>query len=325
MYIIDAHIHFICDHSDCLTLMDELDLKFLNVCVVHSSDTAWRLQADRYRELAQAFPERYAWCTGFALPDGTSDWAERVIAQLEQDFSGEGAAVGCKIWKNVGMELIRPDGSFLMPDDPLFDPLYEYLAAAGRPLLAHLGEPLACWQPLGPQNPHNGYYSQNPEWHMYNRPDVPSHAAIMAARDHVLEKHPTLRVIGAHLGSLEYDVDEIARRLDAYPNLAVDTSARTYDLSLQSSDKVRAFMIAYQDRILFGTDLVRTDLRWSLDNEVRRRTLARVREVYQNERAYYESKGTVNVRGREVRGLGLPPEVLEKFYHRNARAWFPGV
>lgn len=325
MYTIDAHTHFICDHPDCLAMMAELELKFLNVCVVERGNPTWRLQADRFRELTQAYPERYAWCTGFELPDGSSNWADRVIAQLEQDFSGPGAAVGCKIWKNVGMELRKPDGSFLMPDDPLFDPLYEYLAAVGRPLLAHLGEPLACWQPLGPDNPHHGYYSQNPEWHMYNRPDVPSHAAIMAARDHVLEKHPQLRVIGAHLGSLEYDVDEIARRFDAYPNFAVDTSARLYDLSLQNSNKVRAFILAYQDRILFGTDLGYTDLRWSLDNETRRRTLDGVRQVYQTEWAYFASDKTVNIHGRQVQGLGLPSDVLEKLYYRNAQTWFPGV
>ncbi len=323
MYTIDAHIHFVCDHPDCLDLMGELDLKMLNVCVVHRSDEPWRIQAERYRQLAQAYPNRYAWCTSFDLPDGTPDWAGRVIAQLEQDLNGDDAAVGCKIWKNVGMEAVKADGSFLMADDPVFDPVYEYLARAGKPLLAHLGEPLACWQPLGPQNSHNGYYSHHPEWHMHGRPEFPSHGAIVAARDRVLEKHPALRLIGAHLGSLEYDVNEIARRLDAYPNFAVDTSARTYDLALQDADTVREFITAYQDRILFGTDLVQRDLKWSLDNEMRRQTLDGVRQIYRAERAYYESQDMVTVHGREVRGLGLPPQVLKKLYHKNAQIWFP--
>lgn len=325
MYTIDAHIHFVCDHPDCLALLAELDLKLLNVCVVHRSDEPWRLQAERYRQLAQAYPDRYAWCTSFDLPDGTAEWAERVIAQLEQDFSVDGAAVGCKIWKNVGMEVVKADGSFLMADDPLFDPVYEYLARTGKPLLAHLGEPLACWQPLGPDNPHDDYYSQHPEWYMHSRPEFPSHGMIIAARDRVLQKHPTLRVIGAHLGSLEYDVGEIARRLDAYPNFAVDTSARTYDLSLQDSSKVREFIMAYQDRILFGTDLVQRDLKWSLDGETRQQILNQVRDTYRAVRAYYESSEMVILRGREVQGLGLPQAILEKLYHKNALAWFPGV
>ena len=47
-----------------------------------------------------------------------------------------------------------------------------------------------------------------------------------------------------------------SRRLDRYPNLAVDISARLGDLAFQDSAKVRDFFLAYQDRILFGTDVV---------------------------------------------------------------------
>ena len=53
----------------------------------------------------------------------------------------------------------------------------------------------------------------------------------MDARDHILAKHPNLVVIGAHIGSLEYNVDEVAKRLDKYPNFHVEVSARTRDLT----------------------------------------------------------------------------------------------
>ena len=46
-------------------------------------------------------------------------------------------------------------------------------------------------------------------------------------------------------------------RLDRYPNLAVDISARTCHLQYQSaidSKRVRDFIIKYQDRLLYGTD-----------------------------------------------------------------------
>jgi hypothetical protein len=85
---------------------------------------------------------------------------------------------------------------------------------------------------------------------------MPSHQELMAARDAVVAQHPTLRVVVAHLGSLEYDVDEIARRFDQYPNFVVDISARLTDFALQDTDKVRRFCIDYQYRILWGTDLV---------------------------------------------------------------------
>jgi len=77
----------------------------------------------------------------------------------------------------------------------------------------------------------------------------------VAARDRMLQRHPALRVVGCHLGSLEYDVDELAKRLDKYPNLAVDLSARIVHLQIQPRGKVRAFLVKYQDRLLYGTDV----------------------------------------------------------------------
>ena len=38
---------------------------------------------------------------------------------------------------------------------------------------------------------------------MYGKADAATKEKILAARDHVLEQHPTLRVAGAHLGSME--------------------------------------------------------------------------------------------------------------------------
>jgi hypothetical protein len=46
---------------------------------------------------------------------------------------------------------------------------------------------------------------------------------------------------------------------------------------------------------------------------------------YEADFAYYEGDGLITVRGREVRGLALPVEVLEKLYHENARRWYPGL
>src|SRR5216110_196673 len=90
---------------------------------------------------------------------------------------------------------------------------------------------------------------------MYLHPERPSKERILTARDRMLAKHPTLRVVGCHLGSMETDVDEIAKRFDRYPNFAVDTAARVSYLMLQPREKVRAFLLKYQNRVLYGTDL----------------------------------------------------------------------
>jgi predicted TIM-barrel fold metal-dependent hydrolase len=212
-----------------------------------------------------------------------------------------------------------------MPDDPLLDPIYEHIAATGKTLLTHIAEPLACWQPLHEKNPHYGYYSRNPQWHMYGRSEFPSHEQLMAARDRVLEKHPRLRMVGAHLASLEYDVDVLAARLDRYPNLAVDISARLVDLACQDSSRVRSFFMQYQDRILFGTDVVMRRRPSEMDGEERAQALAALRATYELHRAYLETDRPLTVRGFDTIGIHLPTAVLDKLYVHNVRHWYPGV
>jgi predicted TIM-barrel fold metal-dependent hydrolase len=154
---------------------------------------------------------------------------------------------------------------------------------------------------------------------MYKQPDHPRKAAIIQARDHMLAENPSLRVVGAHLGSLETNVDEVARRLDKYPNFAVDVAARTVYLTLQPREKVRQFLIKYQDRILYGTDL---SLSAQGDPSTAKKKWA---QQYAADWRFFSSNAMLNYRGRKVQGLGLPPDVLRKLYHDNAVHWIPGV
>ena len=324
MPIIDAHIHLNGNHPDSLVLLEELDLKLLNVCVAHLGQD-WRgAEARPYKALAREHPSRYAWCASFDPPAfDRTDYAAWVIEGLEQDFAN--GAVACKVWKNLGMEIRDPKGRHVMVDNPLFAPIFEHLAGLGKPLLMHIGEPLACWQPLEPSNPHSNYYRSNPQWHMHGRTDIPSHAELIAARDRVLENHPRLRVIGAHLGSLEYDVREVARRFERFPNFAVDTSARLPDLAFQDAAAVRALFQKFPGRILFGTDIVsRTPHDQMADGE-RSSLLGEIRQNYQRQRAFFSGRAPVEILGRQIPGLGLSADILNQFFSANAKAWYPGL
>ena len=48
-----------------------------------------------------------------------------------------------------------------------------------------------------------------------------------------MARNPGLTIVAMHLASLEYDVAEVGKRLDAYPNLYVETAARINDLAMQ--------------------------------------------------------------------------------------------
>jgi len=49
---------------------------------------------------------------------------------------------------------------------PVFDPIYEFLAARGKPLMAHVANPIDGWLPLSRASPHYGYFANNPEFHL---------------------------------------------------------------------------------------------------------------------------------------------------------------
>ena len=104
-----------------------------------------------------------------------------------------------KIWKNIGMELKIAKGQYVMPDDPVFEPIYRDIAAHDKTLIAHVADPTSLWQPPNPASPDYSYYMTHPEWYMYRHPHAMSKQAILALRDHLLAENPTLRVVGAPL------------------------------------------------------------------------------------------------------------------------------
>jgi len=320
---IDAHAHYAGDHPDTLGWMRSANVKLLNVAVAHGED--WRKRAEQYRDLAKEHPDVYGWCTSFDAPTfDEDDYAGKVISQLEQDFAD--GAVGVKLWKNIGMELKKPDGSFLMIDDEVFTPIFEHMAKSGWTLLLHLAEPLDCWRPLDEKNTLRTYYTNNPQWHMYGKSEYPHHRDIMAARDRIVERHRDLRIVGAHLASLEYDVAEMARRFEKWPNFAVDTCgpSRIVNLAQQDRDTVRRFFADYQDRIIYGSD-VSTKLQSKLPAEEAAEGLETLKESFRIGWDYYATDKRLTVKGWHVHGLALDEAVLEKLFETNAEKWYPGL
>jgi predicted TIM-barrel fold metal-dependent hydrolase len=317
---IDTHTHVFKNDPAFSAMMNRLHLHVLDICVSDSHNQFRALQPEIASGLAfvKENAAHAALCTTFDHSAfATPDFAARTIQQLDTNFAA--GAVAVKIWKNIGMELKTPDGKYVMPDDPAFDPIYQDIAAHNKTLIAHVAEPTICWRPLDPGDPSSGYYKQHPEWYMYGHSDRPSKETILAARDHLLEKHPDLRVVGAHLGSMELDVDEIARHFDRYPNFAVDTAARMRYLMLQPRDKVRNFLIKYADRVLYATDL-----EFQGDDSFES-TRQEWEDTYARDWKFLATDETLEYKGRKIQGLALPPTVLQKLYHDNAVKWIPGI
>jgi predicted TIM-barrel fold metal-dependent hydrolase len=313
---IDAHAHVFAANGF-VSLLERLNLRILDILVVDDmSPTHKDLNKQRSEALAvvHASNGRAVLCTSFdPYSFSQADYAKDVIRGLNVDF--DRGAVAVKIWKNVGMEIKDANGHYLMADNPVFAPIYQDIAAHDKTLVAHLADPDSGWQAPNPASPDYEYYRDHPSAYLYGKKGVPSKEEILRARDHLLELNPKLRVVGAHLGSMESNLEDLGRHLDRYPNFAVDIAARMPYFEMQPRKTMIAFITRYQDRLIYGTDA---------DYYGKESSLEWIEGVYANDWRYFATGDTIEYKGKAVTGLGLPESILRKIYHDNAVKWFPG-
>ena len=318
---IDTHVHLNAENPALAELAKEDNFKLLTVNVDVPRETLPNQKKFALHQI-KLNPDRVNFLTAFTLVNWDSTtWSDQVIEQLASDF--EQGALGIKLWKNIGMVYKDSADQFIMVDNPKFDPVIEYIIKQDKTVFAHIGEPKNCWLPLDQMTVNNdrNYFKEHPEYHMFLHPENPSYEAIIDARDRFVERHPDMRFVGAHLGSLEWDVDELAKRLDRFPNMAVDVAARVPHLQFQSQsnrEKVRSFLIKYQDRILYATD---DGISTSSDPDNAKRDL---HNHWMSDWKYFvtDEMMTVDEVNGEFQGLQLPKEVVDKLYRQNAVQWF---
>jgi predicted TIM-barrel fold metal-dependent hydrolase len=316
---VDTHVHIFQANPAFLALLEKLNLHVLNIIVPRTPD---QRALDQERQQAWGFVRashgQATLCTTFN-PFGyrTPGFARTTISQIDRDFS-EGA-VAVKIWKNIGEQVKDAKGNYVLPDNPAFEPIYKDIAAHNKTLIAHVADPDTIWEPPTPAAPDYSYYMEHPEWYMYNKPNAPSKQAILRARDHLLRQNPNLRVVGAHLGSMEADFNQIAQHLDDYPNFAVDLAARMPYLVMQPRADMIAFIEKYQDRLLYATDN-----EFFADGDASE-AVRSWENTYAFDWRFFATGDTLQYRDHKVQGLNLPAPVLRKLYHQNAVRWIPGV
>jgi len=79
------------------------------------------------------------------------------------------------------------------------------------------------WYPLTYNSFHYGLpFGKGPA---HKNPNMPSWEELIRQRDAVLKKHPKAIIIGAHMGSMTFELQKLAETLDRYPNFHIDTPA----------------------------------------------------------------------------------------------------
>ena len=313
---IDVHSHYRYSRGYLPTLYKRWNMRSVLVDVAREDSSGLSRSWDPYLLHARAHPDLFFLCSsliGTGIDD--PDYAKNAIEQLSQEIDSGARMV--KVWKNFGMVTKDAAGNFIQIDDVRLQPIWDFLKTQEIPVMAHIGEPEQAWRALDPGNPHYGYYKNNPQYHAYKIPEIPSYETIISARDRWLKNNPDLQFLCAHLGSMSHDIDMVAERLDKFPHMHVELAARFGDLASQDSEKVRVFFKKYQDRIMFGSDYGNSKPEDTMTEAELKEEETHLNASYEKLWKYLSSTDSLEVRGQKTVGLGLPPDIIQKVYYQN--------
>lgn len=302
--IIDGHVHFVHPErlDEVLALLADTGAARANLVCIPNPD------ASTHNPAALYFKKKY--------PDtiyisGALDYTVLLeTPERARDLLGAQIAA-LKAGGFDGLKLIegKPQVRKLLPyklDGPLYEEVWAALDREAFPVVFHVNDPDEFWDA-----------ARCPEWARQNGWDYsdgsyPSKEDLYTEVDNILARHPRLNLVLAHFYFLSADLERAARFLDAHPSVCFDLTPHVdmYRDFSNAPDLARAFIVRYQDRILYGTDI---DTR-----ALERGAQSFMRFVPWLIRSMLEKDGVFTTSdGRLYHGLGLPADVLEKIYQAN--------
>src|SRR6202047_2273937 len=166
-------------------LVKEMDTINLRVMVNLSAGTEEELKKT-VAVMKGRYPDRFVVFANMSYDDlNTPGFGKRVAARLEQDVRN--GAQGLKIFKNFGMDLKYAGGGRVHVDDPEFDAVFEKCAELNIPVLIHVAEPSAFFDPW---DYHNERWQELKEFPGRARPPAryPPFETLMGARKRLFAK-----------------------------------------------------------------------------------------------------------------------------------------
>jgi predicted TIM-barrel fold metal-dependent hydrolase len=259
-------------------------------------------------EMVKPYPDRFLVFTQIdwsRIDD--PNFSQLMVKQIDEAVAR--GARGLKVLKDFGLQVRYKSGKLVAVDDPRLDPIWEECGRLGIPVAIHTTDPEAFFHPVDQYNERYEELLKYPEWSFYG-PQFPSKESVLAARDRVFAKFPKTTFISLHVANWPENLDYVSDVLNRCPNVLVEFGAREAELGREPR-RAREFFLAYQDRIMFGTD--------NTPGEEMYRNYFRWLETADEYFDYWGYPG----QGRwKIYGLNLPHEVLEKVYHLNAERIF---
>jgi len=313
--VVDAHNHLAepfgggWDHKPLSELLDRLD----EAGVTHylDLDGGWgeEILASHLDYFKNAAPDRFQifggveWFRWRKLGDAFPEWAaKRLRAQKER------GAQGLKIWKPLGLHVEDHNDKLVDVDDERLIPIWETAGELGLPVMIHIADPVAFFDPIDETNERWEEIGEHPDW-AFTSPPYPPFMHIMNGLRKLVKRHPNTTFIGAHVGCYGENLGWVGQMLDECPNYYIDISARIGELGRQPYT-ARKFFIQYQDRILFGLDA----------GPSRKEYRLYYRFLETDDEYFNYNTSEIPLQGRwYVCGLYLPDGVLKKVYSENAK------
>jgi predicted TIM-barrel fold metal-dependent hydrolase len=306
---VDIHSHHwnpTAEHVD--QVVKEMDTINLRVLVNLSGGTGEELKKT-LAVMKGRYPDRFVVFANLSYDDlNGPGYGKRAAARLEQDVKN--GAQGLKIFKNYGMDLKYANGERVHVDDPEFDPVWEKCAELKIPVLIHIAEPSAFFDPW---DYHNERWEELREFPQRARPPskYPPFETLIAERNRMFAKHPRTNFIAAHLAFHGNDLERLGKLFDANPNVYADIAAVLAELGRQPYS-AHDFLVKYQDRVLMGKDIYEVnEYKWYF------RALETRDEYFE----YYRKRHAF----WRIYGFQVPDEVLRKIYYENALKLVPGL
>ena len=261
---------------------------------------------DHFKAVA---PERFRIFGGVnwsAWPEQGNRFGQWAAAQLRAQAAR--GADGLKVWKPFGLQVRDHLGALVPVDDPRLDPLWAAAGDLHLPVVVHVADPVAFFDPLDEHNERWEELQAHPDW-QFPSPPYPSFESVVTGLANLVARHPGTTFVGAHVGCYSENLAWVSALLDRCPNFFVDIAARISELGRQPYS-ARRFCLAYADRILFGIDM-------GPDLEAYRRYY----RFLETDDEYFNYSGReIPDQGRwSIHGLYLPDDVLQKIYSANAQ------
>lgn len=308
--VIDAHSH------PYAGTVEEVEQWIINMDSVNIEKTVILTNAtyERFDSLMQvygAYPERFeVWCGIDVSNFKDSDYTERAIRELERCHEMGGMGIGELSDKGWGVRSGSESGVMYgdLPhfDDPALQPVLQRAGELGMPVNIHVADPIWMYEPMDETN--DGLMTSW-RWRLDDRDDIKNHAEMIQVLENAVRDNPGTIFLVVHYANLTYDLEQLGRLLDTYPNLYADISARFSEVA-NIPRYMKSFFETHQDRLLYGTDLGFSRGMY--------RTTFRVLET--EDEHFYDHN--VFPRPWSLNGLGLSDQILEKVYRKNALELF---